>query len=224
MGVVDHTIYPKSTGLLLVAGGMAFVAGIFLIMSFASPYWLVSWQATFSEFKNLGLWEFCFENFRFPKYQFDKAFHGCHHAYSEEYLVVREWLMPGWFMFVQAMMCLALIFGLLCQISISIVVMRFMLRWEWIVLTVALVMAAMTAFPIALAVIVFGAKCWDRTWLMYPNWNYPSWGFVLANVACLIYIIVAFVLQKEIVQAKERKRMANNLVYRAEPSSGDYRY
>ena len=64
-------------------------------MSFASPYWLVSWEDTQSPFQNMGLWEFCFYRFRHPDYQFDHLFHGCHPLYGDEYRLIREKLLPG---------------------------------------------------------------------------------------------------------------------------------
>ena len=64
-------------------------------MSFASPYWLVSWEDTESPFKNMGIWEFCFYKFRHPDYQFDHLFTGCHAVYGDEYRLIREKLLPG---------------------------------------------------------------------------------------------------------------------------------
>ena len=65
------------------------------MMSFASPYWLVSWEDTESPFKNMGIWEFCFYKFRHPDYQFDHLFTGCHAVYGDEYRLIREKLLPG---------------------------------------------------------------------------------------------------------------------------------
>ena len=73
----------------------AFVGGLLLVMSFASPYWLVSWENTESPFKNMGIWEFCFYKFRHPDYQFDHLFTGCHAVYGDEYRLIREKLLPG---------------------------------------------------------------------------------------------------------------------------------
>lgn len=60
-----------------------------------SPYWVQSYEETFSAFKHMGLWQYCFDQFRFPYHQFDKMFDGCHYIYSDEYYVIREWLLPG---------------------------------------------------------------------------------------------------------------------------------
>lgn len=43
----------------------------------------------------MGLWTYCFDHFRYPHYQFDKLFDGCNTVFSEEYYVIREWLLPG---------------------------------------------------------------------------------------------------------------------------------
>ena len=64
-------------------------------MSFASPYWLQSWAGTESPFENMGLWEFCFHNFRHPDYQYDTLFDGCHWVWGNEYRYIREKLLPG---------------------------------------------------------------------------------------------------------------------------------
>ena len=64
-------------------------------MSFASPYWLQSWGGTESPFENMGLWEFCFHNFRHPDYQYDTLFDGCHWVWGNEYRYIREKLLPG---------------------------------------------------------------------------------------------------------------------------------
>ena len=101
----------------------SFVAGLLLLMAFASPYWLVSWEDTQSPFKNMGLWEFCFYKFRHPDYQFDKLFTGCHALYGNEYRLIREKLLPGWLMVVQLFVTIALIFsfvGQMVQVSLPI--------------------------------------------------------------------------------------------------------
>ena len=101
----------------------SFVAGLLLLMAFASPYWLVSWEDTQSPFKNMGLWEFCFYKFRHPDYQFDKLFTGCHALYGNEYRLIREKLLPGWLMVVQLFVTIALIFsfvGQMVQVSLPV--------------------------------------------------------------------------------------------------------
>jgi len=101
-----------------------------------SPYWIESYQETFSSFKHMGLWEYCFEQFRYPYYQFDKQFDGCHHIFSQEYYVIREWLLPVWLMVVQTFVTLALMLSIFAFIVIALIwtrwPLRFVLRYEWI--------------------------------------------------------------------------------------------
>ena len=126
----------------------SFVSGVLLLMSFASPYWLQSWEDTQSPFKNMGLWEFCFYKFRHPDYQFDHLFHGCHALYGDEYRLIREKLLPGWLMVVQLFVTLALIASFLGQMVIVCLLLRapleWILRFEWYFCGVALVCKGVT--------------------------------------------------------------------------------
>merc|ERR1712141_735080 len=108
----------KTSDALFYGSIASFVAGVLLLMSFASPYWLASWEDTQSPFKNMGLWEFCFYKFRHPDYQFDHLFHGCHALYGDEYRLIREKLFPGWLTVVQLSVTLALIASYLGQLVI----------------------------------------------------------------------------------------------------------
>lgn len=38
-----------------------------------------------------------------------------------------------------------------------------------------------------LAVAIFGGQCWRRDWLMYPVFNYLSWSYGFACLACLFH-------------------------------------
>lgn len=112
--------FVKFADFMVYGGLMAYFAGLLLLISFAryifspqffqatgawmrasfvflfhSPYWIQSFDETFSSFKNMGLWEYCFDNFRYPYYQFDKLFSGCNWIFSQELYVIREWLLPG---------------------------------------------------------------------------------------------------------------------------------
>lgn len=61
---------------------IAYVGSILLLMSFCAPYWIESFDSSFSSFKNMGLWEYCFKDFYYPYYQFPRKFNGCHNIFS----------------------------------------------------------------------------------------------------------------------------------------------
>ncbi|KAH6934952.1 hypothetical protein HPB50_002485 [Hyalomma asiaticum] len=83
------------SGLLLGAGLVAYCATLLLLVSFASPYWLESYQEANMEFIRLGLWDVCFHNYRHPSYQYDETFNGCHWIHSYAYQNIRDWLLPA---------------------------------------------------------------------------------------------------------------------------------
>lgn len=70
------------TGGLVFGSIVAYVGSICLLMSFCSPYWIESYEESFSNFKNMGLWEYCFKEFYYPYYQFPRKFNGCHNIFS----------------------------------------------------------------------------------------------------------------------------------------------
>ncbi|XP_022237132.1 uncharacterized protein LOC106477097 isoform X3 [Limulus polyphemus] len=141
----DPQVYPKTSGALLTGSILAFVAGVLLLISFSSPYWLVSYPETYSEFVRLGLWDVCFRNYRHPPYQYDEKFDGCHWIFSYKYQNIRDWLQPGWLIFVEAMMSIALWFSLMALLVISIVLMRFVMKLEVFLLAVCTVLLGITA-------------------------------------------------------------------------------
>lgn len=122
---------------------ITFVAGLLLLMSFCSPYWIESYEESFSSFKNMGLWEYCFKDFSYPYYQFPRLFNGCHHIFSHEYYVIREWLLPGWLMVVQTFVTLAFILTFGSLVVMSLVLVRWplktVLQYEWLMAQISFI-------------------------------------------------------------------------------------
>ena len=169
----------------------------------------------------MGLWEFCFHRFRYPNYQFDKLFDGCHYVFSREYYVIWEWLLPGktvrvleiilkkliptfsfvetiltgWLMAVQTFITLGLMFSCSAQIVTAMIVVRwplnFVFRYQWQLLGGCSVLNAVTSLMLMLGVAVFGGQCWRRDWLLYPNFHHLSWSFALAVVALILGIFAS---------------------------------
>lgn len=211
----------KTSDALFYGSVCAFIAGLLLLMSFASPYWLVSWDDTQSPFKNMGLWEFCFYKFRHPDYQFDKLFTGCHALYGDEYRLIREKLLPGWLMVVQLFVTLGFIFSFVGQMILVALLLRFplevILRFEYHFCGLAFLCNAVTALLLFLSVLIFGCCCWARDWLLYPNYNYVSWSFAFAVISCLIHIFAALLMLKDYRDAKERKEKNKALIMQMQP-------
>lgn len=134
----------KVTKRLVFASVLCLISWILLLISFASPYWLSSYGYTYSPFVRLGLWDFCFSNYRHPPYQYDERFTGCHWIYSSKFQNIRDWLQPGWFIFVQAMVTIAFILSCLCLIVLAIVLMYFMVRNQVVLIITSAALQAST--------------------------------------------------------------------------------
>lgn len=120
-------------------------------------------------------------------------------------------------MFTQAMMTLGLIFQLVALIVLSLLLMRYLLRYEIVALTAAFVLEALTALLLFLGVSVFGGMAFSRYWILYPNFNHLGWAYAFAVVAMFLHAFTACVILKEAFNSKERRRRDNNLVYNMQP-------
>nr|XP_053629885.1 uncharacterized protein LOC128686809 isoform X1 [Cherax quadricarinatus]XP_053629886.1 uncharacterized protein LOC128686809 isoform X1 [Cherax quadricarinatus]XP_053629888.1 uncharacterized protein LOC128686809 isoform X1 [Cherax quadricarinatus]XP_053629889.1 uncharacterized protein LOC128686809 isoform X1 [Cherax quadricarinatus]XP_053629890.1 uncharacterized protein LOC128686809 isoform X1 [Cherax quadricarinatus]XP_053629891.1 uncharacterized protein LOC128686809 isoform X1 [Cherax quad len=209
--------YVRPSSAMVNAGIIAFVATVFFVISFTSPYWLQSYSYTYSSFNNMGLWEFCFNGFRYPKFQYDYKFTGCNYIFSEEYRIIWSWMLPAWFMAVQTFMTIALLASLTTLVTISLVLVRWpmqiIMRYEWHLTGFCFCCQAITVIGIFFAVLVFGVMCWSRDWLLNPNFNYLSWSYAFAVIAGGIHAFAGFTLLHETFEARERKRQASNLLH-----------
>ncbi|XP_015585783.1 uncharacterized protein LOC107263281 [Cephus cinctus] len=208
--------YHRASNAVVFGGIITYAAGLLLIMAYISPYWIQSYQETFSSFKHMGLWEYCFHEFRFPYFQFDKLFDGCHQIYSDEVYVIRKWLLPGWLMSVQAFATLAVMLSFFGQVVIAMILIRwplhFVLHYEWLLSCIAFVCDAASGALLFLAVAIFGGQCWRRDWLMYPNFNHLSWSYGLAVISFMLHCVGAFFMYLDARMGYQLRKESRNLV------------
>ena len=81
-------------------------------------------------------------------------------------------------------------------------------------------MKAIVSAIIFFCVALFGGMCWDREWLLYPNYNYPSWSYGVAVFAMIANGVAAFFTYMEAMEAKERKERNQNLLMMMYPTAG----
>lgn len=93
-------------------------------------------------------------------------------------------------------------------------------RFEYNLVLINFVMKTVVTVMIFFCVAMFGGMCWDREWLLYPNYNYPSWSYGVAVFAMIINGVAAFFMWMEAVEAKERKERNQNLLMMMYPSAG----
>ncbi|GFY56375.1 uncharacterized protein TNIN_413761 [Trichonephila inaurata madagascariensis] len=158
---------------------------ISLILALSSPFWLESKPESESNFVSLGLWKVCFREFQNPSIKYDDVFDGCYYFYGHKSENIPNWLQPGWFIFVQCLTTGSLI---LAVISIGILIfMHFRNGVEVKIFASATVFVfeASSALISFLAVAIFGAMCFERSWIQYPQYNSLSIGYIFAVVGAL---------------------------------------
>jgi len=215
----------RTSRILFHASIAGFVGGVLLLIAFCSPYWLQSWRDTNSPFLNMGLWEFCFYRFRLPEYQQEKLLTGCINVMtSVKYREFREYLTPTWLWFVQGFMTLAFIVSFASQIIDVCLLLRWplerLLRFEWALALASFLMKTVTTALILLTLIIFSSSCWDRDWLLYPNFNFVSYSFACACFAMVGHGVSAFLMFHETRAAKERRDRNMALVMQMYPTPG----
>ncbi|XP_057332381.1 uncharacterized protein LOC130672105 [Microplitis mediator] len=222
MGSQNNQDYHRASNAMVFGGLITYAAGVLLVMSFTSPYWLQSYQETFSDFKHMGLWEYCFKDFRYPYNQLDTLFNGCYHIFSNDFYLIREWLVPFWLMSVQFFATVALLLSFFGQAIIALVLvrwpLRFVLRYEWILSSTVFICDLVAGFFLFLAVAIFGGQCWRRDWLLYPNFNYLSWSYGLAVISFMFHIIGAFFLYLDARAGYKLRKQSRNLVVQMQPN------
>nr|XP_023011978.1 uncharacterized protein LOC111502200 [Leptinotarsa decemlineata] len=174
------------TGICAIAVTVA--ASIFVIISFCSPYWLVNDEKIQDpQFIKIGLWEVCFRNFRDFRHQYDFNFTGCWWVFEEEYYIIFDFLLPGFFIATQ-------FFFTLC---LTLVLVAAFLTWmycfcsrdhdKYLLLLLSngsiLSLAGICGF---IAVSIFGANGDNRDWM--PNWQHNDlgWSFAFGVVGSLL--------------------------------------
>ncbi|XP_022243049.1 uncharacterized protein LOC106460597 isoform X1 [Limulus polyphemus] len=217
--MVDSLWHQSPSRTLVLGCILTFIAAVLLIIAFACPYWMESDSETDRRFVRMGLWSVCFNNYKHLPYSYDRKFDGCHWIYGYEYEDIRDWLQPGWFVFVQTMMSFALWFSMMALFTVFAIVMRVLMKLEVFLLASSAVLCVLTALPLFLAVAVFGGLCYDRSWLPGTSFNYISWAYALGVISIFFHILSSACLFSEAGKARERRRMGSNLVYNI-PSRG----
>ncbi|CAH0387146.1 unnamed protein product [Bemisia tabaci] len=193
--------YPKASQSLEIGGMLNYIAGLILLIAFCSPYWISSYDESSSPFKTMGIWEYCFEHYRHPNLQFDILFDGCYAIYSNDVYFIREWLLPGWLLFIQMCVLFAIILSFGAQFVIAGIVIRyprdFVLTYEYLLSGGCFIATAVATFLLFLAVALFPLNCWRQDWIQFPKFNHLSGSYYLCIVAFLLHAAAAWYIYKD---------------------------
>ena len=192
-----------------LAGLVGLLSLVLLVVSHASPSWLVSWQDTQSPFVRMGPWQICFQRFRFPRLQFDVLFNGCSSMWGRTYYQIREWLMPPWLLAVQGLLCLSLVLSCLSRLLSLLAVFQsprdVWLRFGYYFLLGTVFCDLLVGLIMFTASLIFCFCCWSRSWLLYPNYNYLSWGWAAALLSSWAHLAATLLSLAEARRERARR-------------------
>nr|CAI5837051.1 unnamed protein product [Callosobruchus analis] len=193
------------TGICAIA--LTTIASLFVLISFCTSYWLVNdGKVEDPKFIRLGLWEVCFRNFEDFRHQYDYRFTGCWWVFEEEYYIIFDFLLPGFFVATQ-------FFYTLCM---TLVLVAAFLTWlycfcsrdhdKYLLLLLSNGANLMLGgFCGLIAVCIFGANGDNRDWMPYWQHNDLSWSFGFACVGSLLLIPAGVLFLVEAKRAKYRR-------------------
>lgn len=139
-------------------------------------------------------------------------FSGCHWIYSPIYANIRDWLQPTWFVFVQAVMTMALCVSTIGLLLVSVIFMHFLIRYQLIILCLVLVCHLFTALLTFFALSTFYFKAFDKSWIMYPDYNHVDWAFFFALVSLGGNGFASYLYYQEARTLKERMLKMKRLI------------
>lgn len=194
------------------AFGFAILGFLTLVIALSSPYWLVSKPDSGSNFVRLGLWSICFKEYQHPSLKFDNVFDGCYSLHGRKSDSIRNLLQPGWFVLVQ---CLTTCAALLSAFSLCLLVyMTIQAEREIKIFVCAFVfvLEAISALLAFLGACVFGAMCFERSWIQFPKSNSLSWGYGLVILSALLLCFAASCLLVHTFRMR-KNLYRNNILY-----------
>lgn len=209
----------------LIATTFAVLAFLFVFIAFVSPYWLeTDGKLKDPKFLNIGLWQVCFRGFVDPRHWYDTKFYGCWWVFEEEYYIIHDILLPGFFVATQFFftLCFTLLLIASFLVALYLCCSREHERFVLLLLVIGtdLTIAAVSG---TIAVIIFGAYGDGRDWMQNWEHNNISWSYALAvfgvlflYVSGILYLIEGRVHHKK----RQRAREATHSAYHMEQRKG----
>merc|ERR1712116_117238 len=107
------------------------VTTVFIVIAFSSNSWLET-DGTLDnpKFIQLGLWNFCLQDFKDVKHLYDRVFNGCRHVLDEEYHIIDWLLRPPFFIAVQTFFTFTFMLIIIAFIGTSMYMVCFTLEHQ----------------------------------------------------------------------------------------------
>ncbi|XP_062595711.1 uncharacterized protein LOC134257084 [Saccostrea cucullata] len=196
----------KASKLVLVSLLICSVGIVFFLLSFGTGNWL---EGDNQGFLSMGLWEACFNNWRYYKDPTQNRYDGCRWMLSSDFDDIREWIWPAWLQGVQGIMCVSLILEIFAVI-VYVVIMFHMLRQKYffIILLGTAMANFISAFFCFVSMIVFHTKALnDLRWIENNEKHNQGWSFYILIPAMFCFVISGLTT---IMSARRFRRDAND--------------
>ncbi|KAF2901380.1 hypothetical protein ILUMI_04808 [Ignelater luminosus] len=163
---------------------------IFVLIAFCTPCWLeTDGKIANPQFIRIGLWEVCFKNFEEFRHQYDTRFTGCWWVFEEEYYIIHDFLLPGFFIATQFFLTLCMTLLLIAAFLTWMYCFCSRHHDKYLLLLMSIGADLLIAGVCGLiGVCIFGAYGDSRDWM--PNWEHNDlgWSFAMAAVGTLLLL------------------------------------
>lgn len=192
----------------LFATGFAVFAFLFVLIAFVTPCWLeTDGQLENPKFIRIGLWQVCFKDFEDPRHYYDTKFYQCWWVFEEEYYIIHDILLPGFFVATQFFFTLTFTLLLISTFLVALYICCHKDHSKYVLLLLVigscLIIAAVSG---TIAVIIFGAMGDSRVWM--PNWEHNdiSWSYALAVLGVFFLYIsgVLYLVEGRVINMKRK--------------------
>ncbi|KAF5298493.1 hypothetical protein FQR65_LT01272 [Abscondita terminalis] len=160
----------------------------FILIAFCTPCWLVADGSLKNpNFQKLGLWQVCFDKFQDFRHHYDVKFTGCWWVFEEEYYIIDDFLLPGFFIATQFFLTLCMTLLLIAAFLTWLYCFCSRQHDKYVLLLLSIGADLIIAGACGLiGVSIFGAFGDGRDWM--PNWlnNDLGWSFAFAALGSLL--------------------------------------
>ncbi|XP_011311462.1 uncharacterized protein kune [Fopius arisanus] len=187
------------------------LAFVFVMIAFTTPNWLeTDGKLDNPKFIRLGLWQVCLKNFQDPRHMYDTVFETCWWVFEEEYYIIRDILLPEFFVATQFFFTLCLTLLLIGGFLTALYTCcsRSQAHYQELLWAIGgnLTISGVSGL---IACIIFGARGDGRDWM--PNWEHNdiSWSFAMAVVGS-VFLLAAGMLF--LVEARRHKKRLERML------------
>ncbi|XP_013195002.1 uncharacterized protein LOC106138408 [Amyelois transitella] len=209
---------PKKSKNGIFALGFYIAASLFTIVSFVSPYWLVTdGKLKNPKFIRIGLWEVCFNGFEEVHHWYDTVFTGCWWIFEEEYYIIHDILLPGFFIVTQFFFTITMCCVLISMFLSYLYIIKDRDDDNYVTLLMTLgTVLIIGAFSGIISVVTFGARGDGRDWM--PNWEHNdlSWAYALGVIGVIMLFPAGILF---LVEARVHKYKRLHELQSRDPSS-----